>query len=221
MLCVISESYYQAMSVRFFIFPVLLFSLPVQLQAQLYKWVDDQGITHYTKTPPPESAIHDREVLSSQGQKKGVIRGLISEEEKKAEAERIAKEEAQKKLEEQARRRDRNLLISYKNIAEIEAKREAKLEYLEFLMESREEERQKSKQQYDRLLSQAVELEREGKAPSEDMKSELRSAQRQYKSSRDAISKIRAEQDKTMKAFEEDIRRFKELKGIGVQTDAD
>ena len=191
---------------------ILFFSLSVQ--ADLYKWVDDSGVTHYTRTPPPESAIHDREVLSLQGRKKGVIRGLISEEEKQAEAERLIREETRKKEEDEARRRDRSLLISYKTVEEMEAKRDAKLEYLEFLIKNLENDRQKSKQEYNRLLEQAVRIEREGKSPSEDMKANLRSAQREYKSSNAGLIKVRADQDKTIKTFEEDIQRFKELKGI-------
>ena len=199
------------MYVRFFTSLVVFFSLSAQ--ADLYKWVDDSGVTHYTKTPPPESAVHDREILSLQGRKKGVIRGLIPEEEKRAEAERIAQEEARKELEEKERRRDRNLLISYKTIEEIEAKRDAKLAYLEYLISNLEEERRKSKQEYDRLFKEAVILERDGKAPGEDLKANLRSAQREYRSSKDGLLRARAEQDKTIQAFGEDIRRFKELRG--------
>ncbi len=184
------------------------------VQADLYKWVDDSGVTHYTKTPPPESAAHDREVLNLQGQRKGIIRGFIPEEEKRAEAERTAKEEAQKKLEAQIKRRDQSLLMSYQTIEDIEAKRDAKLAYLKYLIETLEAERMKSKQEYDRLFEEAVKLERDGQSPNESMKANLRSARREYKSSSDDLLKARADQEKSMQTFQEDIRRFKELKGI-------
>ena len=35
----------------------LVFSLPAA--AKLYKWVDDQGVTHYGETIPPPYAGHD------------------------------------------------------------------------------------------------------------------------------------------------------------------
>lgn len=199
------------MYVRFFTSLAVFFSLSAQ--ADLYKWVDDSGVTQYSKTPPPESAVHDREILSSQGRKKGVIRGLIPEEEKKAEAERVAREEARKKREEKENRRDRNLLISYKTIAEIEAKRDAKLEYLEYQISNLEAEKRDSKQEYDRLFAEAVKLERGGKAPSEDLKANLRSAQREHRSSENGLVRARAEQAKTIRTFGEDIQRFKELIG--------
>lgn len=35
--------------------------------AKFYKWVDEQGNTHYTATPPPESLVREREAVSRQG----------------------------------------------------------------------------------------------------------------------------------------------------------
>ena len=43
----------------------LTFSLPAA--AKLYKWVDDQGITHYGETIPPEYAHKDRAELNKSG----------------------------------------------------------------------------------------------------------------------------------------------------------
>lgn len=192
---------------------VLLLSA-ANVHAQLYKWVDDQGVTHYTKAPPPESAKHDREILGKQGQTKGIIRGLISDEEKRAEAEKRAAEEAKQKAEEDARQRDRNLLISYKAVQEIIDKRDLKLEYINHLIGDLEEDRNDAKVEYDELLQQAIQAEREGKAPSEDLKANLRSAQRQYQQSHADLNKARADREKTITSYKDDIKRFKELKGI-------
>ena len=38
-----------------------LLATPV-MAAQYYKWIDDQGVTHYTETPPPETAKGATEV---------------------------------------------------------------------------------------------------------------------------------------------------------------
>ena len=43
----------------------LTFSFPVA--AKLYKWVDDNGITHYGETIPPEYADKDRVELNKDG----------------------------------------------------------------------------------------------------------------------------------------------------------
>lgn len=43
---------------RFFagLFLLLLFSLPCQLHAAIYKWYDEQGKVHYTQAPPPKGS---------------------------------------------------------------------------------------------------------------------------------------------------------------------
>lgn len=40
----------------------------------IYKWTDDQGITHYSTTPPPESARREHHLLDRQGQTRDVRR---------------------------------------------------------------------------------------------------------------------------------------------------
>lgn len=198
---------------KFLLIAVLTCSISVA-HAQLYKWVDKDGVTHYSEAPPPESAVHDREVLGSQGQSKGVIRGRISEEEREAEAKKQAEEEAKKKAEDEAKKRDRILLISYKSVEEIELKRNARLEYLDHHIIKLEETRTEAKAEYDKLLQEAILAERQGKPPSEDMKANLRSAQREYKGSIDELKQARTDRAKTIETYEADIVRFKELKSI-------
>ena len=43
----------------------LTFSLPVS--AKLYKWVDDDGVTHYGEVVPPEYANKDKVELDKNG----------------------------------------------------------------------------------------------------------------------------------------------------------
>lgn len=183
-------------------------------QARLYKWVDDKGNVHYTTTPPPESGVHDRIIIGDQGQKKGVIRGKISDEEKAEIERKAAEEEARKKAEAEAKKRDKVLLISYKTIDDIFEKRDQKLAYLDDLISTLEEDRKSAKSEYDDLMQEAILAERQGKAPSEEMKANLRSAQREYKNSNDELMKARSDREKVAQTAEEDVKRFKELKGI-------
>src|SRR6202795_407199 len=67
----------------------------------LYKWVDEQGVTHYGDHIPPEYAAQEQHVINAQGVE-------ISRLEAQKTPEQLAVEE-QKKLEaQQARDRDRN-----------------------------------------------------------------------------------------------------------------
>jgi uncharacterized protein YPO0396 len=98
----------------------LAISFPVG--AKLYKWVDDNGITHYGETIPPEYAGKDRVELNKEGR-------VIKSEEVMTPERRHAKEledekqreEAQAALEQQ--RHDKTLINTYSNVHEIDLAR--------------------------------------------------------------------------------------------------
>lgn len=110
----------------------VLFSLPAM--AKLYKWVDENGTTHYGETIPPEYANQDRAELNKAGR---VIKkqDVLSPEERSAE--RSAREQAEaKKLEEdqanlERKRRDRALIDTYSNVNEIDLARKRNLQQIE------------------------------------------------------------------------------------------
>src|SRR5260370_5914502 len=68
----------------------------------LYKWVDEQGVTHYGDRIPPEYAAQEKSVINSHGieinrlEAQKTPEALAAEDQKKAEAE-------------QSKNRDRNL----------------------------------------------------------------------------------------------------------------
>ena len=47
---------------RYFIFSLLLVSSAVSA-SQLYQWVDEEGVTHYTQTPPPSYVNAEQRTL--------------------------------------------------------------------------------------------------------------------------------------------------------------
>ncbi len=104
------------------------FSLPVE--AKLYKWVDNDGITHYGEVVPPEYADKDRVELNRDGR-------VIGEQEVLTPERRLAKEraDAKKRAEDQLatdrQRRDKTLLNTYSNVNEIELARNRSLQQID------------------------------------------------------------------------------------------
>jgi Domain of unknown function (DUF4124) len=98
----------------------LVFSFPVA--AKLYKWVDDNGTTHYGETIPPEYADKDRVELNKEGR-------VIKSEEVMTPERRRAKELEEEKQREDERaaleqnRRDKTLINTYSNVHEIDLAR--------------------------------------------------------------------------------------------------
>lgn len=89
----------------------------------MYKWVDDQGVVHYTDRIPPESVSKGATVLDKQGRSvKTIDPAPTPEQRKAAEAEAERQREVAKVNAEQARR-DRALTQSFTSEAEIDVAR--------------------------------------------------------------------------------------------------
>ena len=91
--------------------------------AGVYKWVDDQGVVHYTDRIPPESVSKGATVLDKQGRSVKTIEPAPTAEQRKAiEAEAERQRDVAKANAEQARR-DRALTQSFSSEAEIDVAR--------------------------------------------------------------------------------------------------
>lgn len=110
----------------------IIFSLPAA--AKMYKWVDDQGVTHYGETVPPEYANKNRTELNQSGR---VVKtqDVLTPEERRAERDAKEQAEAKKREEEKAdlerERRDKMLVNTYSNVAEIDLARKRNLQQIE------------------------------------------------------------------------------------------
>ena len=108
------------------------FSLPVA--AKMYKWVDENGTTHYGETIPPEYADKDRAELNKSGR---VVKKLDVRTPEELRAERDAKNQADAKKREDEKaaferaRRDKMLVNTYSNIDEIDLARKRNLQQIE------------------------------------------------------------------------------------------
>ena len=80
--------------------------------AKLYKWVDDNGVTHYGETIPPEYADKDREELNKYGRVIKSEEVMTPERRREKEQEEEKQREAEKAALEQ-QRHDRTLINTY------------------------------------------------------------------------------------------------------------
>jgi len=86
----------------------------------VFKWVDEQGVTHYGDHIPPEYASQEQRVINSQGVE-------ISRLEAQKTPEQLAIEEQKKADALQSQNRDRNLLNTYASVQEIERLRDQRV----------------------------------------------------------------------------------------------
>jgi hypothetical protein len=106
----------------------IAFSLPAS--AKMYKWVDDQGVTHYGETIPPQYADKDRSELNKKGR---VIKTneVLSPEERLLKEEENARKRAEKEAELESRRRDKALINTYSSPDEIDLARHRNLQQID------------------------------------------------------------------------------------------
>jgi len=91
--------------------------------AKTYKWVDDQGVTHYGDRIPPQYATKERSILNNQGIEVQKLEAQKSPEQLAVDAQRQQEVIRQKQ-------HDSFLLTTYTSVKDIEALRDERLEQL-------------------------------------------------------------------------------------------
>jgi uncharacterized protein YifN (PemK superfamily) len=187
-------------------------ALSFPAMATLYKWVDDNGTTHYGETIPPEYADKDHEVLNKSGR-------VIQTEEVMTPERRRAKalEDAKKRKEAEAaleqRRRDMTLLNTYSNVDEIDQARIRNLQQIDARINAINS---FIKSANDNLLSLQAEsdsYEKSHRKIPASLKQDLQNAQKRLTKLHQDVLAPQAEKVALQARFEADKARYIELTG--------
>ncbi|HUO68143.1 MAG TPA: DUF4124 domain-containing protein, partial [Gammaproteobacteria bacterium] len=186
--------------------------------AKLYRWTDEKGVVHYGDSVPPEYAKQDRNVLNSQGVNVGFEQGELTPEqraEKERQAAEAAKAQAQR---EEAARRDKTLLATYISVSDIVDLRDRRLELLEGQIKVTELYLTNLRKRLVTLQDEASNYKpyttREN-APQipENLATDISRTVSSINLYEQTLSHTRSDQEAVRSSFDNDIRRFKELKG--------
>jgi Domain of unknown function (DUF4124) len=178
----------------------------------VYKWVDEQGVTHYGDHIPPEYSAQEQHVINSQGVE-------ISRLEAQKTPEQLAAEDQKKAEAEQNRNRDRNLLTTYASVQEIERLRDQRVTLVTDQI--------KVTSQFLEVLNGRLQKLRDGSthfkpyssdpnAPAmpDQFAEDLVRVGNDIRTQQENLREKHSEETAMSKQFESDIERFKELKGI-------
>jgi hypothetical protein len=198
------------------LFGLALLCLGSTAAAELYKWVDKDGVVHYGDRIPPEYAKQQREVLNKEGDTVKVL-----EHEKTAEesAEDARQAELRRQAEEQARR-DMILLDMYGSEADLVKARDEQLGHLDGNIRIREISLQNAEKDYAARKQRADQLAQAGKPVPPEMQRQLQSLEASIASNRQALDKQKGERQALAARFERDILRWRELRAGGVPAPA-
>ena len=177
---------------------------------QTYKWVDENGETHYGDSVPAEYSQREQRVLNSQGL-----------EVTKRQAEMSAKDAAEyaAKQKEEARRKqhDMFLISTYPSVKEIENVRDVRLDQINGQITAAEAYISGLTTRVDGLKARALGFAPYSTKPGarrmpDDLAEEMVRAMSELRTQNSALATKRAEHANVVAQFDGDIKRFKELR---------
>ncbi len=191
-------------------------SLPAGAE-QLYKWVDEEGVTHYGDSVPAEYATRERQVLNEQGVRVKTLPRQKTAEELEAERLVAAELERQRQVAAKEAERDQILLDTYLSVEEIAMLRDRRLlaldaqigvtrHYLNGL-QSTWEELETEARKYNFPYAPDSELD----PLPDDIAQHIIHTEKAMAEHMQTIQSLRREQANIRAEFAKDMERFKEL----------
>ena len=179
---------------------------------KLYKWVDEQGVNHYGDHIPPEYAAQEQHIINAEGVETEHIEAQKSPEQ-------LAAEEQKKRDAEDRANRDKNLLTTYVSVAEIERLRDQRLalladqvkvtgQFLDVLNGRMKKLRVSS------MIYKPYNNDPNAPRMTDQVAEDLVRVGTDIHTQEENLREKRNEQATMSKQFEDDIARFRQLKGI-------
>ena len=203
---------------RLFIITVALvvFCSPAMARdEQIYKWVDEDGNVFYGDSVPPEYAERPKEVLNDQGVAVEALQGKKTPEQ--IEQERI--ETARREEVERQRRADLALLATYLSVEEIQMHRDRRVELFQAQSRVTELYLRNLERRLENLRVEARNFKPYSDDPDapmieEDLAKDLRQTRETIDRHERNLEKYQNDEKQIIERFDNDIQRFKRLKGI-------
>jgi hypothetical protein len=177
---------------------------------QTYKWVDENGVTHYGDRVPAEYSQREQTILNKQGV---VVRKKLAEMSPKEAAEYAAqqKEEARRK------QHDMFLISTYPSVAEIENVRDARLDQINGQIVAAEAYISSLTTRVDGLKQRSLNYapyntKAGARRMPDDLAEEMVRAMSELRTQDSALNAKKTEFKTVQAQFQADIERFKELR---------
>jgi len=202
------------LKLRILVFTILLAlaAAPASAQARMIKCKDGTGRTYYTQTPPPECLGKEMEELSKQGSVLKRREAALTPEqlaEREAERQRKAELDAQAREE---KRKNQALLNTYSSEADIEDGRQRALKQAERATKEIEKRIAEAHKR-----TKALEAEKEfyvKKPMPKKLREDIRNNESDLQLQQNALAGRKKELDEINAKYDEDLRRYREIKGI-------
>ena len=183
---------------------------PKVSKQQTYKWVDEQGVTHYGDSVPAEYAQQEQRILNSQG---------VEVQKKMAEMSQAEAVAYAAKQREEARRRQHDMFLvsTYGSVGDIESVRDTRLDQINGQISASEAYITTLNTRVDGLKQRSLNYAPYNTKPGarrmpDDLAEEMVRALSELRTQNSAQNQRRTELQKVVDQFDADIKRFKELR---------
>jgi len=198
------------------LFLALSLALPGSALAAIKCWTNKEGVRECGNVVPPEYAQQETRTINPRG-----ITVEVKERAKTAEEleqERAAKEEEERRLAEEKKRQqdqlayDRMLLSTFSSEQELFASRDRASSAIDATIEITGATITSLNRKLDDLKRRAAGLERAGNPIPDDLKGDMAALEKQIEDKKDYIENKKQEKEQLLLKFDNDVRRFRELK---------
>ena len=198
--------------------PLLLAMAQASAEQTLYRWVDDEGVVHYSDHVPQVYSSRDHEILNGQGVAVRHVEGAATEEELAERARVAALQEAEAEAALALAQNDRVLLDTYLSVAEIESLRDRRLGLLGSQLNATELYLENLIKRLDELQLTAKNFKPYSENPDARpvpvyLELDMSRTADSIELYEETLLRARDQQDTLTEAFARDIRRFQELTG--------
>ncbi len=191
----------------------VILTLSTSLQAAGFvKWVDENGVTHYGTSIPPQYKDRPHTELDDRGIRRNQVdRARTPEEIERDKAIESLLAEQRRLLEEQ-QARDRILLNLYRNEDDLLMARDGKIAQINSQIALTRKEIERLKDRLSTYQAQAAEAERSGRKISQQQQANLDRTQRAIEQSYALIVTREDEKKVTIEKYAFDLQRFRKLR---------
>jgi len=196
---------------------VFLIALAPAQAGNIKKWVDENGMTHYGRTVPPQYRDRAHSELNDRGiELRRHDRAKTPEEIEKDKALAALRAE-QQKLKEEQEARDRILLSLYRNEDDLVMARDGKMAQLDSQIKLNHKEIRRLKNRLSDFQTAAAAAERGGRTLTAKQQANLESTQRSIERSYAMILGKEDEKRATLERYDYDLARFRKLRQGGAR----
>ncbi len=187
-------------------------------QQTLYRWVDDEGLVHFSDRVPPAYANQELEILNAQGVAVGHVEAPATEEELAERVRLAALAETEADAAREQAEHDRVLLATYLSVAEIVRLRDQRLELLEAQSNVTEQYLSNLTQRLGELQQNAASFKPYSEDPDaptipDNLELDITRTTASIELYEETLHQSRSQQQSLTETFARDIQRFKELTG--------